>query len=290
MATVSCGGAGASVRSENTQLRDEVSQLRVRARTDRRRIRDLTNEVLKLKGRLAEITREEASESVGPGAVPPLPVKVVTPPAAAADDAAAGDDEDTGDEPDVILLTNLPRHPSAAPARRARPVPRAEDRLPVTSGRVPTVAAAAAAAPVHRTAVHTETSPEADARGPQAAYKRYLAALFAGNHAYAIAGFTHFIARNPTHKYADNAQYWLGEAHYDQHDYKAAEAAFRAVIEHYPRGNKVAAARLKIGYCRLKLGDGQGAQKAFAEVIAEHPESAPARLAREQLKQLEDRR
>ena len=46
--------------------------------------------------------------------------------------------------------------------------------------------------------------------------------------------------------FLDNAQYWLGEAYYVNHDYTNALAAFQRVVDKYPQSRKVPDALLKV--------------------------------------------
>ena len=59
-----------------------------------------------------------------------------------------------------------------------------------------------------------------------------------GKYEESIAALRAFLEHFPRHDYADNAQYWLGEAFYAQKDYAHALIEFRATIETYPRGNE----------------------------------------------------
>jgi tol-pal system protein YbgF len=122
---------------------------------------------------------------------------------------------------------------------------------------------------------------------PRVQYKRYYDALRAGNHSYAIAGFRNFVERFPDHDHADNARYWLGEAFYDQREYRIALAEFRKVVTDHAGGNKVPDAMLKIGYCHIALGEMTDARAALQRVIDRFPRSQPARLAAERLASLD---
>ena len=120
----------------------------------------------------------------------------------------------------------------------------------------------------------------------KAAYEQHLAALQAGDHDLAARGFRAFLDEFPEHDLADNAQYWLGESMYDRKLYREALAAFDAVVERYPRGNKVPDALLKRGYCHLALQENDQARAALARVIEMFPKSHPAALAAERLEAL----
>ena len=123
---------------------------------------------------------------------------------------------------------------------------------------------------------------------PRAEYQRYYEALRAGNHSYAVTGFRNFVERFPGHDFADNAQYWLGEAFYDQKRYKSALVEFRKVVDNHPQGNKVPDALLKLGYCYSQLGEVDKAKQVWQQVLQVYPKSNPAALAATKLSELEN--
>jgi tol-pal system protein YbgF len=291
-----------------------VSELRAQARRDRGKLRDLEHQVFLLEDRAETAERER--ERAGPAVR--LPVEVRAPSdAATAGEAATGGDgayqvvgvDDDGTEiiyigeaaSDRSVRPSLEpyRDPPAEPAATAAgPPPEPiepliaplgpEDRIPVAAS-VPTIdnqlrRARSAPPPVRGTAL---APAPVDVDAAQALYKRSYAALRAGDHAEAIAGLREFLRRFPAHDYADNAQYWLGEAYYDQKQYQRAIAEFRSVVTGYPRGNKVADALLKIGYSYAALGDRAKARDLLVQVTTLYPKSGPARLAAERLGQLD---
>lgn len=107
--------------------------------------------------------------------------------------------------------------------------------------------------------------------------------LSKGNHQLALQGFQQFLTKFPQSDLADNAQYWLGEVFYAQKDNQKASDEFKKVVEIYPRGDKVAAALLKIGYCYFNLGDQATGKKYMRIVIERFPNTEEARLARSRL-------
>src|ERR1700693_5475020 len=82
----------------------------------------------------------------------------------------------------------------------------------------------------------------------QAVYSQAFDALKAGSYSVAITGFKDFLGTYPASALAENAQYWLGEAYYVNHDYEAAAGAFRAVLKKWPDSRKAPDALLKLGY------------------------------------------
>ncbi|HLU65041.1 MAG TPA: tetratricopeptide repeat protein, partial [Kofleriaceae bacterium] len=287
-----CGGSRAEPRDPST-TRAALEDLKAQVRRERRTIRSLENEVALLRARLRD-TPPPPAPAPPAGAVPPASGRPASapPPAAAAQpepeplpdtlgEALYGEveivyegeaAEDTTVRPRLELHESSRRYagtgPSDAKAARAGarapagkdalpPVPRVDDRLPVMSGEIPTVASqlrrarrapgpppattrAGAAARAPATATATASDPRAD-------YKRLVDALRAGNHEYAAAGLRSFLDLHPRHDLADNAQYWLAESYYARKRYRLAIVEFQKVVDRYPRGNKVPDAMLKIG-------------------------------------------
>ena len=73
--------------------------------------------------------------------------------------------------------------------------------------------------------------PQGDDR---ANYQAAFDLLKDGKYPEAISGFKQFLATFPNSALADNAQYWLGEAHYVTKQYPDALRDFRTVVEKYP--------------------------------------------------------
>ncbi len=83
-----------------------------------------------------------------------------------------------------------------------------------------------------------------------------------------------------------NAQYWLGEAHYAQLDFRTALTEFQRVLDDYPRSNKIPDALLKIGYSHDELGNTDSARQALLRVVREFPDAAAADLANGRLRRI----
>ncbi len=271
----------ATMRDDNRRLTQSVTELRVDRRAQDRKIRDLQHQLDTL--RAAQIT------STVDGSMPALPVEVAAPPragnpaeasrlVAVADDgteifyegdAAAGKAATFDDEPGS----------SAAPRRGSRgmsDLPAAGDRLEVTR-RVPSAARAA------RTPTRGAEPPVERADNASADYRAAVDLVKANRHGEAIVALRAFLANYPRHDYADNAQYWLGEAFYAQKDYLHALGEFRNVIETYPRGNKVPDALLKVGYCYGAMGQHDKAHAVLEQVVNLYPKTEPAALATKRL-------
>ena len=110
-------------------------------------------------------------------------------------------------------------------------------------------------------------------------YQAALAHVAARRFDEALAGLTSFLHAHPQHPYADNAMYWRGEVLYMRRDYAAAERELAEMVRRFPHGNKVPDALLRLGFCRQRQGDLDGARTYFRRVRAEHPGTVAARLA-----------
>jgi tol-pal system protein YbgF len=165
--------------------------------------------------------------------------------------------------------------PLAAAAARgpARPAPAVPERAPASS---PSRAAA-------------EAPPALGKLSALQLYQQSLEHLRAGRHEEALVGFRAFIVRFPEHDYADNAQYWIGECHYDRKDFAVAAREFRRVVERFPAGNKVPDALLKAGFSLVAVGEGAAARKTLEELVRAFPQHDAAGLATAKLNELAQR-
>jgi tol-pal system protein YbgF len=127
-----------------------------------------------------------------------------------------------------------------------------------------------------------EENPEA-----VALYRKSSDALRAGRHEEAVQGFRELIHRYPSHELADNSQYWLAECFYDRKDYTQAVREFRRVIEHYPNGNKVPDALLKVGFSYLALGSAEAGRQTLSQLERSYPRHEAAVLAAAKLAEMD---
>jgi tol-pal system protein YbgF len=120
----------------------------------------------------------------------------------------------------------------------------------------------------------------------QGAYARAFDTLKSGNYGSAVMQFQQFLQDYPSSDLDDNAQYWLGEAHYVMRDYDAAAAAFRAVGEKYPQSRKAPDALLKLAYTQLDQQQDDAGRATLQQVVRRFPTSDAAKLATQRLSQL----
>jgi len=113
----------------------------------------------------------------------------------------------------------------------------------------------------------------------QELYNNALRDHNAGNTTLAMKEFLDYLRYYPDTELAGNAQYWIGEALYQQKKYNEAIDAFDTVLERYPKGNKAAAARLKKGLALLELKDRAGAERELRRVQRDFPGTPEAKIA-----------
>jgi len=125
-----------------------------------------------------------------------------------------------------------------------------------------------------------------DSGDGQQVYSKAFALLKEGQYQQSIVAFESFKASYPNSKYADNAQYWLGEANYVSREYKKALQEFQQLISQYPESSKNPGAHLKIGYVYFELKNWSAARDALQKVITMYPDTTVAKKANERLQRM----
>ena len=85
---------------------------------------------------------------------------------------------------------------------------------------------------------------------------------------------------------ASNAQFYLGEIAYSQHNYDQAVVEYDRVLTNYPKSFKLAPAHLKKGMAQLELGQKSAGVRELREVVKRYPGTEEERRARAKLKDL----
>lgn len=104
-----------------------------------------------------------------------------------------------------------------------------------------------------------------------------------GRYAEAVEAFNQFIENYPTGRYAENAQYWLGEANYASRQFEQALIEFEKVLKTYPTSTKVPGAKLKMGYTYYELQRWREARDILNDVLRNYSSSSVAPLAEKRL-------
>jgi tol-pal system protein YbgF len=207
-------------------------------------------------------------------------------PAARARAAAPSDDAiDTSDEAAANMQPPASQHPTVVmspnepPAGDVSITPASPTRVASRQTANDDAALVAPAAAVAAGA-RSET-PESEA-----AYREAFGMLKAGQYEQAIKGFTRYLQQYPNGQYADNAQFWIGEAYYVMRKFEPAIAQYQKLINNYPDSQKQAHARLKIAYSFDELGRRDQAVQMLTQLKQEYPDSSAAHLADERLQRI----
>ena len=183
-------------------------------------------------------------------------------------------------------LESAPPVQTAAPSTQSPTPSEAPEASFQPAAGTTTSEAAAAPAAEPAAAPAATPAPEIDPFAEQQAYQRALDILKSGRYADAAAAFREFTASYPAGKYADNAQYWLGETHYVTREYPLAIEEYQRLISNYPESQKLTGALLKIGYSHYELGNMPEAERVLNDLVERHPQSAAAGLARKRLQSI----
>ena len=132
--------------------------------------------------------------------------------------------------------------------------------------------------------IDSPQSQEPDKQGYFMAYDE----LRSGHTAQSIEQFKAYLNQYPTGEYANNAQYWLGEAYRVNQDNASARKAFNDVLEKYPNSLKVPDAILKLGYIEVDQKNSVKATEYLNRVISDYPKSPAAILASKKLLKLNE--
>jgi tol-pal system protein YbgF len=294
--------SGVRALNETTTLRTQLDDMRQRQDTSSREITRLQSQVRALETDAVDKTRDVKAanvelararvlleetrgmlrerEAAAASAAPERPTAMVPPPAAppspppspitppppvkstasrpVAPDPRAIPDSTNAAKP-APTLRSAPE--ATAPESKAAPEPKPVAAPPVVGK--PMVRPVSAAAP-----------------SAEKLFSAAMANFRVQEHGQAVLELTDLITRYPSHSLAPAAQLWIGEAYYQQHDYRQALIELKRVSEAYPRSPQIADALLKSGLCHRALGDRAAARAAWAQVVRDHPSSAAAGQAR----------
>ncbi|HEV2341761.1 MAG TPA: tol-pal system protein YbgF [Candidatus Acidoferrales bacterium] len=95
-----------------------------------------------------------------------------------------------------------------------------------------------------------------------------------------------YLRNFPDGPLAANAQFYLGELAYTQHEYSAAIEAYDKVIVNYRHSPRVAPAMLEKGRAYVQLGKRTSAKSEFRELIRMFPETDEAKAAQTELRRI----
>jgi tol-pal system protein YbgF len=101
-----------------------------------------------------------------------------------------------------------------------------------------------------------------------------------------IQYFRNFIHGNSTSAYADDAQYWIGEAYLRKGMYSNAIKEFNQVVLRYGSGDRAAPALLKLAQVFSKIGDQVDARLSLQKLVNRYPGTPEASEAHRMLQQM----
>lgn len=99
----------------------------------------------------------------------------------------------------------------------------------------------------------------------------------------AIEGFTEFVEKFGDAPQAAEAQFWIGQSHYQKREFKEALAAYDKLIATYKTAEQVPEAHYLKGLCYLEMGQRLEARRMFELITKQFPDSSAALLAKQKL-------
>jgi tol-pal system protein YbgF len=117
-------------------------------------------------------------------------------------------------------------------------------------------------------------------------YQNGLRDYNTGDYDLAHQEFADYIRNFPSNDLASNAQFYLGEILYAQHDYKSAINAYDAVLTNYPNSFKLSDSLLKKAMAEEELHMRTSAARDYRAVERRFPGSPAARRAQAKLREM----
>lgn len=155
----------------------------------------------------------------------------------------------------------------------------------------PVSASPASEAPAQPAAPATSTiaptAPAADAAAELKEYESAHALFKTGKFAQSAEAFDKFLTAYPDSRFAPNAQYWMGYAHFSQKNYKAAITDQQKLLQRYPDHQKAPDAMYNIANSQIQLADIDGARQTLRNLLTKYPLSDTAPLAKKRLTAIE---
>jgi TolA-binding protein len=99
------------------------------------------------------------------------------------------------------------------------------------------------------------------------------------NYDAAVREFTAFLRDNPDHVYADRAQYWLTECHFENHDYGLVIYASNQLEAKFPYSLRVPEAMQKRALAYMEMGQLDDAAMTLRDLLKRYPDASVADAA-----------
>ncbi|MFD1624555.1 tol-pal system protein YbgF [Azospirillum griseum] len=109
---------------------------------------------------------------------------------------------------------------------------------------------------------------------PEKQYEHAFELLRQSDYDKAEKALQEFIAKNKSHPYAANAQYWLGESYFVRNKFTDAAQAFAENLSKYPKNPKAPDSLLKLGMTLQQLNKKSEACTAFNQLMTKFPEAS----------------
>lgn len=117
-------------------------------------------------------------------------------------------------------------------------------------------------------------------------YSNGLRDITSGKYELARSEFQDYLKYYGDTDLASNAQFYLGEIAYAQHQYEQAVTEYDKVVTRYPKSFKLAPAHLKKGMALIELNQKTAGVKELREVVKRYPGTEEERRARAKLKEM----
>jgi tol-pal system protein YbgF len=121
------------------------------------------------------------------------------------------------------------------------------------------------------------------ARGGPDAYRDGLALYQKGDYARATQSLRSFVNKEPKNDLVPSAQIWIGESYYAQRKYNEAILAYNEILVSWPKSDRVPAALLRQAQAFTELGDKIDARLILQKLVADHPNTEEAAIAKRKL-------
>ena len=132
----------------------------------------------------------------------------------------------------------------------------------------------------------TGTRAQSSVPSAQSLYDTALRDFIAGNYDLSQQQLNDYLRYYGRTELAGNAQFYLGEVQYRQHNYRSAIENYNRVLTQYSNSNKIPAALLKKGYALLELKQQAEGVRVLRRLLEKYPRSDQAPMARARLRRL----
>ncbi len=92
-----------------------------------------------------------------------------------------------------------------------------------------------------------------------------------------------FLKATPKSRFADAAQYWVGESYFSMRDFPKAISEYQKIIRDFPKSPKVASAMLKQGLAFYEMQSLDDSKVFLTKLIVKYPGSIEAVKAKEKI-------